>query len=156
MVTLRYRLAQKNIHVRRQKTKEDKNTVNNQNIINKQYKSDRAKLRVHCKSYRYRKGLQKGTQSNRYVIFPLEVPKRASSYNKGTQKVHFRTFLFYLIFNSENWPEKGTLFFLRYQKVAKKVPKERYMNYEKGTKFNKVVEVLIRYMKGTGTGDQWM
>ena len=111
---------------------------------------------THCKSYRYRKGLQKGTQSNRYAIFPLKVPKRASSYNKGTQKVHFRTFLFYLIFNSENWPEKGTLFFLRYQKVAKKVPKERYMNYEKGTKFNKVVEVLIRYMKGTGTGDQWM
>ena len=34
--------------------------------------------------------------------------------------------------------------------MAKKVPKERYMNYEKGPKFNKVVEVLIRYMKGTG------
>ena len=106
------------------------------------------------KSYRYRKGLQKGTQSNRYTKFHLEVRKRASLYKKGTQKVHFCTFLFYLIFNSENLPEKGTLFFLRYQKAAKKVPKERYRNYEKGTKCNGVVEVLIRNRKGTG--DKWL
>ena len=50
----------------------------------------------------------------------------------------------------KTYPKKGLLVFLRYQKVARKVPKERYSNYEKGTKSNGVVEVLIRYRKGTG------